>query len=392
MIAQESLRRSPMFLGLSEAALARIAAMGQERTYGPGQYIFREGEASTELYVLRDGRVALEMSLQIGRADVSGRKAFIAVMGPSDCFGWSALVPPHHFTMSAVAVQQSTVLAIDGPALQALIADEPQVGVLLLDRLNQVISNRLTEARAKFCTIIALISHELKAPLAAVESYLQVLLGGYAGDLAAQQQEMISRCSVRVGELLELIDTLLRVSRIETGDLTPEIAPAPLDTVIAGALENVSPAARERGVELLVELPHGLAPLPMSRLRIQEAITNLLDNAVKFTPQGGHVTAVVTEREDHVEVQIRDSGIGIPPEELPRIFDEFYRGRNARAHGLGLGLSLVKKIVGAHGGQIWAASPPAGSETGSSFHFTLPKKHSPTDTARPLTEPHMEAA
>lgn len=392
MITPEYLRRSELFLDLPGDLLERVSTLGEERAYAPGQYVFVEGEESKALYVVGTGLVALEMNLHIGRADGSGRKAFIAVLGPSECFGWSALVPPHQFTMSAIAVQASTVLAIDGAALQQLIAQQPGVGLLLHERLNRLISSRLTEARAKLCTIIALISHELKAPLAAVESYMQVLLGGYAGDLTAQQRDMIDRCSVRVQELIELIGVLLRVSHIERGDLTSEMTTASLRTIIDEALENVTPAARAKAIDIGAVVPEGLPPLPMSRLRIQEAVTNLLDNAVKFTPEGGRVAVILNDRVDHVEVEVRDSGMGIAEDELPRIFDEFYRGRMARAQGLGLGLSLVKKIIEAHHGQIWVESPPPGEATGSSIHFTLPKRLPMPDASGVLSRKPVEAA
>ncbi|MBI4278273.1 MAG: HAMP domain-containing histidine kinase [Armatimonadetes bacterium] len=382
MVEMEYLRRTPLLGGLPEAFLARIAAMAVEQRYGPGQYIFREGEESTHLYVITDGRVALEMNLVIGRREVGERRAFAVVLGPADCFSWSALVPPHILTMSAVAMQATTVLAIDGAALRRLIQEEPRSGIVLLRGLAEIVSSRLIEARAKLCAIIALVSHELKAPLAAVESYLQVMLGGYAGEVPAQQQEMLARCSVRVQELIALIDALLRVSRIETGDLSPEIAPTDLATLIDEAVENVAPAARDKGVRLQVRVPDGLPPLPVAPLRIQEALTNLLDNAVKFTPAGGSVDVAVTDAGDRVQVEVRDTGIGIPADEQPRIFDEFYRGRMAQARGLGLGLSLVKRIVEAHGGRIWVESPPAGARSGSAFSFILPRAR---EQARPGT-------
>lgn len=372
MVHQEVLEGAPLFRDLPAALLRRLAALGEERSYSPGQRIFQEGEGATHLCIITEGRVALEMDLQIGRAEAGERRTFAAVLGPPDCFGWSALVPPHTRTMSAVAIQAATVVAFEQDALERLIAGDPRTGVLLMRGLAQLVGSRLMEARAKLSFVIALVSHELKAPLAAVESYLQVMLGGYAGDVPDRQREMLDRCSIRVQELIELINSLLRVSRIETGDFSSEVTPTPLHVVIEKAVENVSSAAREKGVRVRVEMPSDLSPLPLAPLRIQEAFTNLLDNSVKFTPSGGEVAILVEDRGEHIQVQVCDNGIGIPTSELPRIFDEFYRGRTARSKGLGLGLSLVKKIVEAHQGQIWVESPPPGEACGTVFTFTLP--------------------
>ncbi len=373
MVNLEALERSSLFRDLPAALLRRLAAMGEERSYAPGQRIFQEGEGATHLCIIKEGRVALEMDLQIGRAEAGERRTFAAVLGPPDCLGWSAIVPPHTRTMSAVAIQATTVVAFEREALERLIADDPRAGTLLMRGLAQMVGNRLVEARAKLGFVIAMVSHELKAPLAAVESYLQVMLCGYAGEVPDRQREMLGRCSIRVQELIELINSLLRVSRIETGDLSAELGVASLQDVIEKAVENVAAAAREKGVRLQVRVPADLLPLLMAPLRIQEAVSNLLDNSVKFTPSDGEVVVTVDDRGDDIRVQVRDTGIGIASSELPRVFDEFYRGQMAQSKGLGLGLSLVKKIVEAHRGQIWAESPPPGEARGAAITFTLPK-------------------
>lgn len=379
----EALERTSLFGDLPAALLRRLAALSEERSYSPGQRIFHEGEGATHLCIIREGRVALEMDLQIGRAEAGERRTFAAVLSPPDCFGWSALVPPHTRTMSAVAIQATAVVVFERESLERLIADDPRAGVLLMRGLAQLVGNRLMEARAKLGFVIAMVSHELKAPLAAVESYLQVMLGGYAGDVPDRQREMLARCSIRVQELIELINSLLRVSRIETGDLSAELGVESLQDIIEKAVENVAAAAREKGVRLQVHVPADLPPLLMAPLRIQEALTNLLDNSVKFTPAGGEVVATVEDRGDNICVQVRDTGIGVAAAELPRIFDEFYRGQTAQSKGLGLGLALVKRIVEAHRGQIWVESPPPGEACGTVFTFALPKaltvQHSPGD-------------
>jgi len=127
-------------------------------------------------------------------------------------------------------------------------------------------------------------------------------------------------------------------------------------------------------------MPERLSEIQGSPRRLQQVLTNLLTNAIKFTPEKGVITLKLTEEDAHIQVEVMDTGIGIPPEDLPRIFEEFYRGRNIETEGAGLGLAIAKRIVEGHGGAIRAESPYAEGQPGSRFVFTLAK--SPEGTRR----------
>ena len=131
--------------------------------------------------------------------------------------------------------------------------------------------------------------------------------------------------------------------------------------------------AKEKGVKLKVELPRPSPKIRGSIPRLQQVINNLVSNAINYTPEGV-VTIRVTEEDSDVKVEVMDTGIGIPPEDLPRVFDDFFRASNVDIKGTGLGLSIAKRIVEAHGGRIWVESPDPESNTGSKFTFTLPKR------------------
>ncbi|GAI48661.1 unnamed protein product, partial [marine sediment metagenome] len=131
--------------------------------------------------------------------------------------------------------------------------------------------------------------------------------------------------------------------------------------------------ALEKGVKLKVELPQSLSKIQCSSPRLQQVITNLVSNAINYTPEGV-VTVRVTEGHKDMQVEVIDTGIGIPPQDLPRVFDDFFRASNVEAKGTGLGLSIAKRIVEAHEGSIYVESPCPESNTGSKFTFTLPKK------------------
>lgn len=233
------------------------------------------------------------------------------------------------------------------------------------------VNKRLTELDRLRTYFLGMVSHDLKAPLVAVESYLQVILGGFAGEINAEQREMLDRSSHRIGELLELIGDLLDVSRIEAGQMAEEFKAMSLAEVVEGALEDVQALAKEKEMELRVEMPEKLPVIHAAPHRLRQVLNNLLSNAIKFTPPQGLITLRVEDKDSHLQVEVMDTGVGIPPEDLPYVFDEFFRGRDVERTGAGLGLSIAKKIVEAHGGKIWVESPCTADGKGSKFTFTL---------------------
>jgi signal transduction histidine kinase len=220
---------------------------------------------------------------------------------------------------------------------------------------------------------LAIASHDLQAPLSAVQTYLQVILGGFTGEITDEQRDMLKRSSIRIEGLLGLINDILDATRIEAGQIIQEMEEICLADVVEDALENVSSLAEEKGLELSAEIAQGLPAIPGAPYRLAQVITNLSNNAIKFTPAGGKVIIRVRENADHLQVEVMDTGIGIPSDDMPRIFEEFYRGRDVDAEGAGLGLAIARKIVEAHGGEIWAESPYSEGTKGSKFTFTLPK-------------------
>jgi len=240
-----------------------------------------------------------------------------------------------------------------------------------MKRLVGVVSSRLEYTRDTLANILSIASHDLKAPLAAVESYHQVILGGFAGETTEKQRTMLLRSSVRIKGLLNLIDNILDISRIDARVLKMEATS--VLKVIESTWDTVQPLAQIKGVELRVELPEELPLIAGAPERLQQVFTNLLGNAVKFTPEGGVVILKVSEKNDNIVTVVTDTGVGIPSEELPRIFDDFYRGIRVDEAGTGLGLSISKKIIEAHDGKIWAESPCPDTWKGSRFTFILPK-------------------
>lgn len=233
------------------------------------------------------------------------------------------------------------------------------------------VNEKLRELDRLRTYLLGMVSHDLKAPLVAVESYLQVILGGFAGEVNEKQREMLERSSHRIGELLNLIGDLLDVSRIEAGQMAQEFQATSLSEVIEGSLEDVQALAKEKDMELRVEMPEKLPVIQAAPHRLRQVLNNLLSNAIKFTPPQGLITIRIENRGDHLQVEVMDTGVGIPADDLPYVFDEFFRGRDVERAGAGLGLSIARKIVEAHGGKIWVESPCTADGKGSRFAFTL---------------------
>jgi signal transduction histidine kinase len=169
-----------------------------------------------------------------------------------------------------------------------------------------------------------------------------------------------------------LVDQLLELSRLESGDVPMLREQVSLGPLVERVLSEIEVVRARRSVELTEDLPDDLPPIYADPERVYQVLFNLLDNAVRFTPSGGRVTLSVSARNGVVDVVVADTGPGIPPEHLPRLFERFYRVDRARSRdegGTGIGLAIARSVVEAHGGRIWAESEPG---KGSTFTFELP--------------------
>jgi signal transduction histidine kinase len=230
---------------------------------------------------------------------------------------------------------------------------------------------KLKEEKNQFLRFIGVAAHDLKAPLTAIQGFLWVMLGGFAGEISEKQKNMLERSTHRITELLTLISDLLDIPRIETGQIVQEMEEISLRQIIKNSIEGQRTLAKEKGINLKVKIPEVLPKIKGSATRLQQVITNLVNNAINYTPEGT-VTVRVQEQARDLLVEVIDTGIGIPPADLPRLFEDFFRASNVETKGTGLGLSISRRIVEAHGGRIWVESPCPETNTGSKFSFTLP--------------------
>ena len=233
---------------------------------------------------------------------------------------------------------------------------------------------KLQEEKRRFIRFLGVAAHDLKAPLAAIQSYFEVMLGGFSGPLTVKQKNILERSSLRIKGLLNLISDLLDIPRIETGQIVQEMKEVSLGSVVKQSLADLHNLAKQKGIKLKTELPLALPNVYGSAPRLQQVMINLISNAIKYTDKGTIIVRVV-KRDNDIKVEVMDTGIGIAPEDLPMIFDDFFRASNVDTNmetkGTGLGLSITKRIVEAHGGRIWVESPCSETGVGARFTFTL---------------------
>jgi len=234
--------------------------------------------------------------------------------------------------------------------------------------------SRLANERQNLFHFLSMAAHDLKAPLSTIQTYFGVLLGGFTDELSTRQTDILERCSTRITQLLELISDLLDISKIESGQVVTEMKEVRLKTIIDDSVETGLTLAIKKGVELKVDIPKRLPHLYGAGSRLQNVLTQLISNAITYTDPGGSVKLSIVNSLNAVRFEVSDTGIGIPEEELDQVFKEFFRGSNVKTKGSGLGLSIVKGVVAAHGGDIWAESPCPETGKGCKFIFTIPKQ------------------
>jgi signal transduction histidine kinase len=222
---------------------------------------------------------------------------------------------------------------------------------------------------------IATMSHELRTPLTSVIGYSEMMLEGLGGPLTKEQHEYVGIIMEKGENLLQLITSILDITKIEAGRVRLVLSDVELGQLISDAVSTLAPLARKRGLTLSAELPADLPRVRCDREKLRQCLINLVANAVKFTPPGGTVTIGARPLPgDRVALDVHDTGIGIPSEHLPRVWDVFYQvdGSSTREYGgAGLGLAIVKSFVEAHGGEVQAVSAPG---RGSTFTLVLPER------------------
>jgi len=221
---------------------------------------------------------------------------------------------------------------------------------------------------------ISSVSHELRTPLTSIKGYASILLTGKLGNIPSEIKERLDKINRHSDELVHLVNDLLDIARIESGRMSMKKEPLDLENIVEVVLDLLSVQLKERHIEASSKITADANVIFADRSQIERVFINIIGNALKFTPAQGKITVSTHRLDNAVQVDITDTGCGIPQEAQEAIFEEFYRVDNTinqEVKGTGLGLTLVKHIVEAHNGKIWVKSKVG---SGSTFSFTVPQQ------------------
>lgn len=239
---------------------------------------------------------------------------------------------------------------------------------------NAELFHRAQQATRARDEILAVVAHDLRNPLNTIRMGTGMLLEEMEGSPHERHLQILHRSTERMDRLIQ---DLLDVTRIESGRLAVELRPERLEPLLEEALITLRPLAEAKGLTLEAMPSSALPRVMMDAPRLLQVLSNLVGNAIKFTPEGGRITLSAAAHESEVRMGVQDTGPGILPDQLPHVFGQFWQANRTDRRGIGLGLAIAKGIVDAHGGRIWVECPSVG---GSIFSFTLPCNGSPART------------
>jgi len=241
-----------------------------------------------------------------------------------------------------------------------------------LDVAIAILADKLSQVDKLKSQFVANVSHDLRTPITSIKGYVDNLLDGIYGELTEKQTRNLKRVQNKCDELISLVNDLLDLSRIESGTITLQAKDIFLRELIEEIITSIKPQTEENNISISFACESGLM-VSADPNRLKQILTNLLDNAVKFTEDGGAVNVDVIDKNDEVEISVNDTGIGIPESEKQKIFDRFYQSTLTTKRitkGTGLGLAIAKNLVEMYGGQLKVESELG---KGSRFYFTLKK-------------------
>jgi signal transduction histidine kinase/ligand-binding sensor domain-containing protein len=286
------------------------------------------------------------------------------------------------------ALAHQAAVAIENANLYGTLEEKNMMIVESLHEIEELYKNEqevtraLQELNQMKTNFMIVTSHEMRTPLTILKGYHELLLDGYLGTLSAAQQNSISTCQRTIDRLIESFNDSLEMLKIDEGRVVLKLTKLDLKATLKEILEELASFTEQRKQDVRLEAPDKMYAISADSEKVRLILLNLIQNAIKFTPDGGRICVSLASEPDGAHITVEDTGIGLERTELERIFEKFYTSPDPSNHtsgeyqfgarGTGLGLAIAKSYVEAHGGRIWAES--AGSSKGSSFHVILPVK------------------
>ncbi len=376
---------------LSSLRRENLSQLFTERRCVRGEVVIREGETGEALYMIWSGRVLVYMG------DLE-KPTFLGYRGPGEIVGEMALLENRPRSASIVAVEDLRLLEVSRENFTNLLKSEPSVGLSIMEglsaRLRQAqhvrskvevseryLISQITELQTEKQHLLELqhlrqetsdlIIHDLRTPLGSISLALNMLEMVLPEDVLEENQQLLGIARSTCDRMLRLVDSLLEVSRMESGETQLQLSEFDLGLMAKTVFGNFL-VTQDRHIEMHIHQAEELPLIVGDRDMLERVVANLLDNALKYTPDGGQVTLTTGTEGAYLVISVSDTGPGIPERDRERIFERFaqVRGATHGRRGFGLGLAYCKLAVEAHGGSIWVE--PAGEGLGSKFTFTLP--------------------
>ena len=361
-------------------------------TVAPGEVICREGDTGDAMYLIRSGQAAIVR----GSFDAP---IVLSCRGAGEFIGEMALLEDLPRSASVVALDELRLLKMTREDFKQMLASRPKMDIGLLQKLSgrlraaddaitsetyahrtlsshvsalEAANQQLLEVQRLREQTADLILHDLRNPLHIISGAAGMLQMVMPDEILSANRDLFDLVAANCDRMQRLVDSLLDISRMEAGEIELTMAPASAVALIQSAINRVSVALQLREITAQVLIPAQLPAVMIDAEIIDRVVTNLLDNAMKFTPSGGQISLSAEPRADHVIVYVADTGYGIPADQRERIFERFAQVADGqpRPRGFGLGLMFCRLAVEAHGGRIWVEDTEQGA--GARFAFTLP--------------------
>ena len=398
----------PSFLHLlATAGRQLLSKLLTEHHYEPGQIIFREGDIGDTMYIIWSGRVAIvKGSLQ--------SPTVLGYRGVGEIIGEMALLEDQPRSASVIALEDLRTLRIRREDFEEWLSMNPTMGLSILGtlsaRLRASDDARKASSRAETQLVrqvtdlqsekqellelerlrqetVDLIVHDLRHPISSLFGAVKILEMVLPEEVLEANQQLLDIANANCDHLQLMVDSLLDVARMESGTADLRLTHTNLAQLITESVDRTSVFIEMEGINVTTDLPPDLPQVLADKDRIFRVLSNLVNNAIKYTPTRGDIIITARQEDNFVVTSITDTGPGIDPEDRDRVFDRFAQlsGSSARSGGFGLGLAFCRITVEAHGGKIWVE--PAENENGSCFVFTLPL---PAPTAESVDDMMVE--
>ena len=390
-VGDEHSDTSPFLDLLFSAERDHVTQSFTELRCAPGEIVFSENEPGDTMYIVLSGRFA------ILKGDLDS-PTIIGYRGEGEIFGEMALLDNQPRSATIIAIEPLHLLSISRQSFRQLLEVMPSVSFRIMETLsarlrrsnvvrsqgdrsekqliNQVTllqneKQRLEELQRLRQETSELIIHDLRNPLSAIAISMKMLSVMLPEEALQPHRQLLEVAQTSTERMRRLVDTLLEVSRMEAGETEFIFSEVDLRPMLAEIVNDVSVIDR-KGVDIVLQVPADLPAVQADRDKIERVVTNLLDNALKYTPENGRIVFEAGVQEGFIKIGVTDSGPGIPPDQRERIFERFAQVDSERRvrRGFGLGLAYCRLAVERHGGRIWVEEGDEG--IGSRFNFTLP--------------------